>query len=677
MKPPVTSEAFWKLVRYSGLVDARSLDDFVRRHRAARPLPNDPENLARRMVRSGLLSYFQAAQLLRGKYQGFVLGTYLLLERLGSGSSRNLFLAVDMVLRRRIAIEILTAPPAQDPMFPVDPEHDARVADLDHPNLVRAYGAEQVENLCLRLWEYVDGTSLQDIVQERGPLGALRAAHYVRQAAEGLQYLHEAGFIHRGISPSNLLLDRRGTVKLLGAGLPHLVSEPGTPPVAAEGDPAILVTAAYRAPDQPPDRALDDIRSDIYSLGATWFFLLTGRLPCAEDLADRTPPANPRHDGEPADGSVSNLPQTVRAVLVQMMAPDSAQRFATPSAVADALAEYTQTPPPPPTEEELPRLSPLALRGWSLACQRVQAASGLQAGPVGPGADLAEMLGAGKGPTAPVPDEGADIPAASTQAPPSVSSERGTKASAAPPRPPQSAGDGEAGSVRPAKTAGGPRQAPAGPAADDPLPGEIPTHREQAPKRKRRPAAPVVQAPSGPPVPGPVRAAARRIKQAWAAVPPIRLPAAATRLLARAKQARGSQSAVTAAVLLGVLVLCASAVGIIVSGSKNGKEETPAFQMNGEQLLHEFLSNEVAATVKYMGKTMEVQGVVYDVDSDGVQLQVGKATRGKVYCDPAEDVPQDFSGLKKGDKLVARGVCGGATASIPGVRMVKCEFRRP
>jgi hypothetical protein len=134
---------------------------------------------------------------------------------------------------------------------------------------------------------------------------------------------------------------------------------------------------------------------------------------------------------------------------------------------------------------------------------------------------------------------------------------------------------------------------------------------------------------------------------------------------------------VTAAVLLGVIVLCATAVGMIVSNSKGGKEETPALQVNGEQLLREFLSNEVAATVKYMGKTMEVQGEVYEVDRDGVQLQVGKATRGKVYCDPADDPRPDVSGLRKGDKLVARGVCGGATASIPGVRILKCDFRRP
>jgi serine/threonine protein kinase len=394
MKAPASCEVFLQLVRQSRLVDPSVLDDYARQLEAAKSLPGDPRPLAALMVRQGCLTYFQATQLLRGKYRGFLLGSYLLLERLGSGRSRLMFLAVDLVLRRRLALEVLPRLRGREPSALAAPE--GGVGDLDHLNLVRACGTERVDNLCLRLWEYVDGTSLQDIVQERGPLDLLRAAHYTRQAADGLQHLHEAGLVHGRINPGNLLLDRRGTVKILEPALAPSPPDGGTRAGRAADDQAIVITPAYSAPEQARGPAPPDIRSDLYSLGATWFFLLTGRLPCAEDLADPGPGSNRANPGG-APKDRPDLPRPLRAVLARMLADDPARRFPIPADVAAALAAYTRTPIPPPADNVLPQLSPLARRDWCPAFQRIWASCSFPASPGGYGPSAPPPAGAGPG----------------------------------------------------------------------------------------------------------------------------------------------------------------------------------------------------------------------------------------------------------------------------------------
>ena len=156
-------------------------------------------------------------------------------------------------------------------------------AALDHPNIVRAYDIDREEGepgqntLHYLVMEFVDGASLQDIISRSGPLSPERAAHYIKQAAQGLQHAHEAGLVHRDIKPGNLLLDRTGTVKVLDLGLARFF-EPGKDNVTERYDEknAVLGTADYLAPEQARGDAVD-IRADIYSLGATFYFLLTGR----------------------------------------------------------------------------------------------------------------------------------------------------------------------------------------------------------------------------------------------------------------------------------------------------------------------------------------------------------------------------------------------------------------
>ena len=235
------------------------------------------------LVHEGVLTHFQAKQFLDGKWRGFSIGKYKVLERLGSGGMGSVYLCEHKLMRRRVAVKVLPTAKAEDPASLERFYREARaVAALDHPNIVRAYDIDQVEKLHFLVMEYVDGASLQEIVKRAGPLDALRAAHYIRQSALGLQHAHEtAGLVHRDIKPANILVDRTGIVKILDMGLARFFNDEEDV-LTKKYDESVLGTADYLAPEQALDSHSVDIRADIYSLGATFYFCLTGRTPFHE-----------------------------------------------------------------------------------------------------------------------------------------------------------------------------------------------------------------------------------------------------------------------------------------------------------------------------------------------------------------------------------------------------------
>src|SRR5262249_36600995 len=157
-----------------------------------------------------------AENLLAGKWKGFIIsGKYRLLQRLGAGGMGCVYLCEHILMRRRVALKVLPLNQAQDVAALERFYRQARaLAALDHPKLARAPDNDHQAKLHFLAMEYVDGASLQDIVRQHGPMDVLRAAHYIRQAALGLQHAHEAGLVHRDIKPGNLILDRTGTVKV-------------------------------------------------------------------------------------------------------------------------------------------------------------------------------------------------------------------------------------------------------------------------------------------------------------------------------------------------------------------------------------------------------------------------------------------------------------------------------
>src|SRR5262249_53413958 len=209
--------------------------------------------------------------------------------------------------------------------------------------------------------EYVDGASLQEIIKRSGAMDILRSCHYIRQAALGLQHAHEsAGIVHRDIKPGNILVDRNGIVKVLGMGLARFFHDEEHI-LTKKYDENVLGTADYLAPEQALDSHSVDIRADIYSLGATFYFCLTGRTPFTEGTVAQKLIWHQTRQPKPIRSLRPEVPAGLVAILEKMMAKDPDQRYQTPIEVAKALAPWTETPIPPPPSGEMPQLSPAAV----------------------------------------------------------------------------------------------------------------------------------------------------------------------------------------------------------------------------------------------------------------------------------------------------------------------------
>jgi eukaryotic-like serine/threonine-protein kinase len=357
MPAPVTCDELLDLIRRSGVVEEAKLRTHVQKLADSNALPGDPQKLAGVLVRDGVLTYFQAEQLLQGKYKRFNLGKYKVLERLGAGGMAQVFLCEHKLMRRRVAIKVLPIPKAEDPSSLKRFYREAQaIAAVDHPNIVRAYDIDHDDNLHFLVMEYVDGTNLQDLVKKFGPLDVLRACHYVYGAAVGLQHAHEMGLVHRDVKPGNILIDRAGVVKILDLGLARFFHDEEDN-LTRMNDENVLGTADYLAPEQAIDSHTVDIRADIYSLGATFYYLLTGSAPFPEGSVAQKLIWHQHRVPRPIRALRPEAPEELVAVVDRMMAKDPAARYQTPAEVMAALAGWVAIPIPPPAERELPQVS--------------------------------------------------------------------------------------------------------------------------------------------------------------------------------------------------------------------------------------------------------------------------------------------------------------------------------
>jgi serine/threonine protein kinase len=361
MPAPTTVAEFIELVQKSGVVDGPRLSAYVQNTDERSAPPADPAKFANLLIRDGILTDFQAEQILQGKWRRFTIGNYKVLEKLGSGGMGQVFLAEHKIMRRKVAVKVLPSAKAEDPSSLERFHREARaVAALDHPHLVRAFDIGQDDNLHYLVMEYVDGASLQEIVKKTGPLDPTRACYYVHRTAEGLQYAYEvAGLIHRDVKPANIMVDRQGVVKLLDMGLARFFNDEDDI-LTKKYDENILGTADYLSPEQVTDSHGVDIRADIYSLGATFYFLLTGKPPFPEGNVSQKLIAHQTRQPVSVRLLRPGVPEGVAAVLERMMMKDPAARYQTPAELAGALAPFVPATIPAPVEEELPKLCPAA-----------------------------------------------------------------------------------------------------------------------------------------------------------------------------------------------------------------------------------------------------------------------------------------------------------------------------
>ncbi|MEC8474405.1 MAG: serine/threonine-protein kinase, partial [Planctomycetota bacterium] len=222
MTQSLSSDRFLKLVASSKLVEESALVKLEKRVRDQLQgrLPNRVEKLSNLFVRQGLLTDWHVEKLLAGKYKGFFLGKYKLLGHIGTGGMSSVYLAEHTRMGDQRAIKVLPKSRVKDATYLARFQLEAKaIASLNHPNIVLAYDLDNDGDVHYIVMEYVNGTDMQQIVKQHGPLDMKFAAEMVAQAARGLQHAHDNGVIHRDVKPANLLIDKTRIVRLLDMGL--------------------------------------------------------------------------------------------------------------------------------------------------------------------------------------------------------------------------------------------------------------------------------------------------------------------------------------------------------------------------------------------------------------------------------------------------------------------------
>jgi len=335
-------ENFLQLVLRSGLVEKTALDAHLDRilQEHGEQILFDPPRLADQLVQAGLLTRWQSQKLLEGRHRGFFLDKYKLLDHLGSGGMSSVYLAEHVLMNRRVAIKVLPKERVNDTSYLARFHREAQAAAaLDHPNIVRAYDVGNEGNIHFLVMEYVEGRDLQAIVRDQGPLDPLTAAEYIRQAALGLHHAHQAGLIHRDVKPGNLLVDQHGTVKILDLGLARFTGEEQASLTLAY-DENVLGTADYLAPEQAINSHGVDARADIYSLGCTLYYLLTGHPPFAEGTLPQRLMAHQKQQPPSIKKERPDVPDDLIRICMRMMGKKPAARYPSMAEVADALADW-------------------------------------------------------------------------------------------------------------------------------------------------------------------------------------------------------------------------------------------------------------------------------------------------------------------------------------------------
>jgi serine/threonine protein kinase len=317
------------------------------------------------LVSRKLLTNWQLQNLLAGKSRGYDLGNYRLLDIIGKGGMSSVYLAEHKIMHRRRAVKVLPVSRVDDSSYLARFQLEARaVAALNHLNIIRVYDVDSEGKRHYMVMEYVPGRDLQAIVQQDGPLDFATAADYIRQTANGLAHAHSENLIHRDVKPANLLVDERNVVKILDLGLALFSLQDDSASLTVAHNENVLGTADYLAPEQAINSHTVDARADIYGLGCSFYYLLTGHPPFPEGtLAQRIA----KHQSQtPADIRVDrpDCPAELVRICQRMMRKKPSERFQSAQEIADVLEAWLESekgnttqgndsPPPPVTEAAL------------------------------------------------------------------------------------------------------------------------------------------------------------------------------------------------------------------------------------------------------------------------------------------------------------------------------------
>ncbi|AWM38261.1 Serine/threonine-protein kinase PknB [Gemmata obscuriglobus] len=337
-KLPRLNTPFLTAVRKSGLLTP---DDLIAVLQATNIdfATAEPMQVASLLVRKKLLTKFQAMQLLQGRTQGFVLDQYRILDGIRQDRVGMVFKAEDTHTKRLVSLKVLPTDRANDPTVLEAFMHEVRAAaKVNHPNVARVLDVGYWQGTHFVVSEHVPGVTLDRLVAEKGPLAAHVAAQLVAQVAIGLMHAHACGLIHRDLKPGNIaVLPDRG-VKLIDLGLTHMLESPWARVTKRISTKEYAEEIAHIAPEQAWGCEMDG-RSDVYSLGSTFYFMLTGEVPfpglAPEMMSERQirgipSPAKLRHGIAPE----------IDLIVRRMGAKDPHQRYSSAREVVKALQAW-------------------------------------------------------------------------------------------------------------------------------------------------------------------------------------------------------------------------------------------------------------------------------------------------------------------------------------------------
>jgi formylglycine-generating enzyme required for sulfatase activity/tRNA A-37 threonylcarbamoyl transferase component Bud32 len=361
--------AFYAHIRASGLLPEAQLQELWVWIGTAKP---DVQGLAREVNRRGWLTAFQIKEIFKGRGRDLTIGKdgkYILLDLLGEGGMGRVYKAHQTRLGRDVAVKVIRKEKLKHPAAEARFKQEINaLSTMKHPNVVDVIDADLDGDTKYYVMEYVDGTDLTRMVRERGPLPVHEACEYIRQAALGLHHAFEKELVHRDIKPSNILVSRNGkSVKLVDLGLARLGDEPAEMEagrITQEG--FVIGTPDFLAPEQARNPMNVDIRADIYALGGTLYYLLTGKVPY--DGANPTEKLL-KHCTEPPPRLLfqrMDAPPQLEQIIHWCMAKPPEARPQTPLQLALALQPFSTTAPAAPVAAPPAYPYPAAPPGYPL-----------------------------------------------------------------------------------------------------------------------------------------------------------------------------------------------------------------------------------------------------------------------------------------------------------------------
>lgn len=342
----LTTADLFHALRRLRLVEPAKLDQAERQLREASHTAGDG---IQALVRQQLLTAYQGELLGQGRGEELVMGSYVLLDRLGQGGMGAVYKARQWKLGRIVALKLIRPERLVDEDAVRRFRREMRAsAQLDHLNIIRAYDADELNGVHFFTMEYVEGVDLAQTVKTHGPLPVRLACEYIRQAACGLTHAHERGMVHRDIKPSNLLVQtsRPGSrqpepiVKILDLGLARFENHTDSATVTSlTASGMVMGTPDFLAPEQTRDARSVDIRADLYSLGCTLYYLLTGRVPFPGGSLGEKLVKHQLDEPAALESFRRDVPPPLAAVVRKLMAKNPDDRYQSPAELAAALAD--------------------------------------------------------------------------------------------------------------------------------------------------------------------------------------------------------------------------------------------------------------------------------------------------------------------------------------------------